>query len=63
MPPAYFFDDEVSARIEAELELALALRNPVLRQLAIRAAGLSHDSLVALAEMVERIRQLEGVGP
>src|SRR5919197_447545 len=61
VPPAYFFDDEASARIGAELELALALRDPVLRRMAVRASGLSHESLVALAEMVERVRQLEGV--
>jgi transcriptional regulator with XRE-family HTH domain len=63
VPPAYFFDDEASARIDAELEVALALRDPVLRRLAVRAAGLSRESLVALAEMVERVRLLEGLPP
>ena len=63
VPPAYFFDDETAARIDAELEVALALRDPVLRRLAVQAAGLSRESLVALAEMVERVRQLEGLPP
>ena len=63
VPPAYFFDDEAAARIDAELEVALALRDPVLRRLAVRAAGLSRESLVALVEMVERVRQLEGLRP
>src|SRR6266536_5508726 len=36
VPPAYFFDDEATRRIDAELEVALALRDPVLRRLAVR---------------------------
>ncbi len=59
--PVYFFDDEVAARIEAELDLLVALRDAPVRHLAARAFGLSPESLSALAEMIERIRQLEGL--
>ncbi|CCF85427.1 helix-turn-helix domain-containing protein [Nitrolancea hollandica] len=59
--PAYFFDDEAAAQIKAELELLAALRDASVRQLALRASGLSPESLSALAEMIERVRQLEGL--
>lgn len=59
--PAYFFDDEVAARIEAELDLLVALRDAPVRHLALRASGLSPESLGAIGEMIERVRQLEGL--
>jgi transcriptional regulator with XRE-family HTH domain len=59
--PAYFFDDEVTARIDAELALLATLRDASVRQLALRAAGLSPESLRTIAEMIERVRQLEGL--
>lgn len=59
--PAYFFDDEAAARIEAELDVLAALRDASVRQIALRAFGLSAQSLAAIAEMVERVRQLEGL--
>jgi transcriptional regulator with XRE-family HTH domain len=61
IPPAYFFDDAVTARIDAELRLLAALRDGSVRQIALRAAGLSPESLGAIAEMIERVRQLEGL--
>lgn len=59
--PAYFFDDEAAARIEAELDVLAALRDASVRQIALRAFGLSPQSLETIAEMVERVRQLEGL--
>jgi transcriptional regulator with XRE-family HTH domain len=59
--PAYFFDDETAERINAELELLAALRDSSVRQMALRAFGLSPESLEALREMIERVRQLEGL--
>jgi len=61
VPPAYFFDDEAMARVDAELELLTALRDGGVRQVALRAAGLSAASLDAIRDMVERVRQLEGL--
>ena len=59
--PAYFFDDAAAARIDAELELLAALREAPVRQVALRASGLSTQSLKAIAEMIERVRELEGL--
>jgi transcriptional regulator with XRE-family HTH domain len=61
VPPAYFFDDEATRRIDAELALLAALRDGPVRQLALRASGLSPDSLKTIASMVERVRELEGL--
>ena len=59
VPPAYFFDEDVAAQVDADLELAM--RDPQVRQLVTRAAGLSADTLKTLLGMVERARQLEGL--
>ncbi|MFC4015242.1 helix-turn-helix domain-containing protein [Nonomuraea purpurea] len=61
VPPAYFFDDEATERIDAELELLSALRDAPVRQLALRASGLSTKSLETITGMIERIRELEGL--
>jgi ESX-1-secreted protein regulator len=61
VPPAYFFDDAEAARIDAELALLTALRDAPVRQLALRARGLSEKSLATIADMVERVRELEGL--
>ena len=59
--PSYFFDDEAAARIDAELDLLGALRDTSVRQVALRASGLSQESLVAISDMIERVRKLEGL--
>lgn len=59
--PAYFFDDEAAARIDAQLELLAALRDASVRHLALRAFDLSPVSLAAIAAMVEHARRLEGL--
>lgn len=61
VPPAYFFDDAAAERIDAELALLTAIRDSSVRQLALRAAGLSPKSLNAITEMIERVRELEGL--
>src|SRR5918912_4151596 len=48
--PAYFFDDAAAERIDAELALLAALRDAPVRRLALRASGLSPDSLVTIAQ-------------
>jgi transcriptional regulator with XRE-family HTH domain len=64
VPPAYFFDDEVSERIDVELSLLASLRDASVRQVALRASGLSVESIEAIVEMIERVRKLEGLpGP
>ena len=61
VPPAYFFDDDAAAQIDAELALLTALRDAEVRQVALRASGLSTESLHTIAEMIERVRRLEGL--
>jgi transcriptional regulator with XRE-family HTH domain len=61
VPPAYFFDDAEAERIDAELALLTALRDAPVRQIALRANGLSAKSLETIAEMVDRVRELEGL--
>ncbi|MEV0385132.1 helix-turn-helix domain-containing protein [Nonomuraea sp. NPDC050643] len=61
VPPAYFFDDEAAIRIDAELALLTAMRDASVRQIALRSVGLSARSLTAITEMVERVRELEGL--
>ena len=66
VPPSYFFDEATAAAavVDAELELELltALRDPLVRDLATHAAGLSPETLTTLIDMTQRARQLEGLG-
>lgn len=59
VPPAYFFDDRIAQDIYAELDLLAAMRKAGVRELALRAADLSADSVRAIAAMVEHARRLE----
>jgi transcriptional regulator with XRE-family HTH domain len=63
VPPAYFFDSTEAERIDAELALLAALRDGPVRQIAMRANGLSTKSLETIADMVDRVRELEGLNP
>ncbi|MBB4910848.1 helix-turn-helix domain-containing protein [Actinophytocola algeriensis] len=63
VPPAYFFDTAEAERIDAELALLAVLRDGPVRQIAMRANGLSTKSLEAITEMVDRVRELEGLNP
>ena len=45
---AYFHDDEVTRRIDSELELLVALRDAGVKSIALRAAGLSPEGLAAI---------------
>jgi transcriptional regulator with XRE-family HTH domain len=59
--PTYFFDDEAAKRIDTELDLLATLRDSGVRQLALRAFGLSPETLDSITHMVERARDLEGL--
>lgn len=59
--PTYFFDDEAAERIEAELQLLAAMRDAAVRGVALRAAGLSPETLGAIQGIIERARRLEGL--
>lgn len=63
VPPAYFFDDATGARVEAELELLTAMRHAGVRDIALRAVGLSPQSLDTVTDIINRVRELEGLPP
>ncbi|MFJ2626876.1 XRE family transcriptional regulator [Streptomyces sp. NPDC087532] len=60
--PAYFFNDDESEKIAAELDALAALRDAGVRSVALRASGLSDKSLKIISEFIERARELEGLG-
>ncbi|MQA12035.1 MAG: helix-turn-helix domain-containing protein [Pseudonocardiaceae bacterium] len=57
--PVYFFDDEKSAQIRAELELLGPLRNNAVRQVALRAVNLSPEGLGTITDMIDAIGRRE----
>jgi len=59
--PAYFFDDDVAAEVNAQLDLVVLLRDAEVRAVALRAAGLSPKGLQAVAAIIEEVRSLEGL--
>ncbi|MEV0275728.1 hypothetical protein AB0I22_05000 [Streptomyces sp. NPDC050610] len=61
VPPGYFLDDEVAERVNAQLALAAALRDTRVRNLALRAEGLSPASLDALLTMVNEARKFQNL--
>ena len=61
VPIAYFFDEDMAGQFDMHLELAGALRNPAVRELATRAVGLSAEALETLTAIVEHARRLEGL--
>lgn len=58
VPPEYFFNETTAARVNAQLRLATALRDAKVRSLALRAEGLSGETLDALLTMVDQARKL-----
>jgi transcriptional regulator with XRE-family HTH domain len=59
--PSYFFDEEAGQRIDAELDLLVAVRDPSVRAVALGANGLSEASLDAVRAIIDNARQLEGL--
>lgn len=59
--PSYFFDEESAERIEAELDLLAAMRDPDVRSIALGVSDLSAGSIRAILGMVEQARRIEGL--
>ncbi|GHJ48106.1 XRE family transcriptional regulator [Catellatospora sp. TT07R-123] len=57
----YFLDPDRAAAVDKELRLLGALRDSRVRRLAHRMSGLSAASLDLTAEIIERLRRLEGL--
>ena len=60
--PAYFYDDPAARDLIDRLALAGALENEHVAKLALRANGLSDETLGAVAQIIEHARQIEGLG-
>lgn len=61
VPIAYFLDGDASARLFDRLETLPAAANANVRRIALRAVDLSPETLEAVAGMIERARQMEGL--
>lgn len=61
--PSYLIDPGIDPKIDAQLNLLQALRDSGVRDLAMRASGLTPQSLQSLAAMVDHVRQLEQLPP
>jgi transcriptional regulator with XRE-family HTH domain len=61
VPIAYFFDEDLTARVDTQLELAASLRDASVRELARQAVGLSAPTLQAITQIVEHARGIEGL--
>ncbi|AHH94743.1 helix-turn-helix domain-containing protein [Kutzneria viridogrisea] len=63
VPPEYFLNEEVAARVDSQLELAAALRNNRVRSIALRAEGLSDETLDSILTMLSQARKIEKLPP
>ena len=61
--PAYFFDEDTAEVVDAQLSLLAAMRDASVRSVALRAAGLSVESLAAVQVVIDHARRLEGLEP
>lgn len=58
VPADYFFDADVSARVEQELKLLASMRDQRIRSIATRAAELSATDLTLLSQLIDNMRDL-----
>lgn len=61
VPPAYFFPDDVARQDAVPAEVVAALSDDKVREMALRAAGLSDRSLKAITDMINSARAVEGL--
>lgn len=59
VPASYFLDPAVEERVNKQLELLASLRDAGVRNVALRAHGLSPKGIAALEAMIERLRDME----
>lgn len=59
VPVAYFFDDDVAEAYEADMELVAAVRDPDVREIAVRAADLTPAGRRAVLALIDSTRQLD----
>lgn len=61
--PSYLIDPEVDSKVDEQLELIKVLRDAGIRDLAMRAAGLTPESVDNIRAMVDHARRLEKLPP
>jgi transcriptional regulator with XRE-family HTH domain len=61
VPPTYFFPDDAMQQDAVPAELSAALSDDKVREMALRAAGLSDRSLKAITDMIDSARTVEGL--
>jgi transcriptional regulator with XRE-family HTH domain len=61
VPPTYFFPDDTVEQDAVPAEVVAALSDDKVRDMALRAAGLSDRSLTAITDMINSARALEGL--
>lgn len=61
VPASYFLDPAVEDRVNKQLELLASLRDAGVRNVALRAHGLSPKGLAALETMIDRLRDMENL--
>lgn len=59
--PTYFFPDDAMRQDAVPAELTAALSDDKVREMALRAAGLSDRSLKAITDMISSARAVEGL--
>ena len=59
VPVDYFFNSETAAKIDADLRLLTAVRDSGIQGIALRAQGLSPESIANLAGIIEQVRRIE----
>jgi transcriptional regulator with XRE-family HTH domain len=63
LPASYLIDGDPDPNIDAQLNLLQALRDRGIRDLALRASGLTPQALGSLAAMIDHVRKLEQLPP
>jgi transcriptional regulator with XRE-family HTH domain len=63
VPASYLIDSDADAKIEAQLNLLQALRDSGVRDLALRASGLTPEAISSLAIMADEVRKLQDLPP
>jgi transcriptional regulator with XRE-family HTH domain len=61
VPVVYFFEAAAARQVGAELETLKLLQDVKARRIGLRAVGLSERSMDTVAEMLDRVRELEGL--
>jgi transcriptional regulator with XRE-family HTH domain len=61
VPPAYFFPDDTAGQGAVPAEVVAALSDDKVREMTLRAAGLSDRSLKAITDMINSARTVEGL--